>query len=41
MYGSLVLVIGMAVLEDLATYSAYYRSTIAIRLVFKVSPEPG
>ena len=41
MYSSLVLVTGVTVLEDLVTYSAYYRSTIAIRLVFKVSPEPG
>ena len=40
-YGSLVLVIGMAVLEDLATRSTDYRSTITIRLVFKESPEPG
>ena len=41
MYGSLVLVIGVAVLEDLATRSTDYRSTITIRLVFKESPEPG
>ena len=40
-YSSLVLVIGVTVLENLVTYSAYYRSTIAIRLVFKVAPEPG
>ena len=41
MYSSLVLFPGVTVLEELVTYSAYYRSTIAISLVSKVAPEPG
>ena len=41
MYGSLVLVIGMAVLEDPAIRFTDYRFTITFRLVFKEFPEPG
>ena len=41
MCGSLVLVIGMAVLEDLATRFTDYWFTTTFRLVFKEFPEPG
>ena len=40
-YSSLVLFQGVAVLEQLITYSACYRTTIAISLVSKVAPELG